>query len=343
MKWKYCVTDCETATLPFADELASGNTEKKKKIAIARPLIYDIGWTICDRDGYIYEKKSFLVAETFSVPQIFNTAYYKEKRPLYLELLNKGEIRLLPWNDIMDIYIKDIQNVEAVGAFNSMFDFKKAIPFTDLYISKIYSPDYQNWHNVQLNICRNIANGVAYQKKDDELFEPDSFKFRGESYPLFDLWGLSVKYLLNTNKYKNACLAHDMISDSGMFFKTSAESTYRYLKNQYNFDEAHTALDDAIIETYILSRITKRHALKTGIEAFPFRALGETHDFIQNCNNVKPEHAQNIVNHIREYYKQKITACVDNDNLMTYCSTIKRKLNGLEMYLGLPLTDAAAE
>lgn len=40
---RYLVFDCETATLPFANELSANDIEKKKKIAIARPLIYDMG------------------------------------------------------------------------------------------------------------------------------------------------------------------------------------------------------------------------------------------------------------------------------------------------------------
>ena len=64
------VFDCETATLPFAEEIANGNSEKKKRIAIARPLIYDMGWTITNRKGDIIDKKQFLVAETFAVPEI---------------------------------------------------------------------------------------------------------------------------------------------------------------------------------------------------------------------------------------------------------------------------------
>ena len=90
----YCVFDCETATCSFADEIAGGDPIKKKKIAIAKPLIYDMGWTICDRAGNIHEQKQFLIAETFSVPAIFNTAYYKDKRPIYLDMLKRGEISI---------------------------------------------------------------------------------------------------------------------------------------------------------------------------------------------------------------------------------------------------------
>ena len=45
-KLVYMVVDTETATLPFANEIANNDPELKKKIAIARPLVYDIGWTL---------------------------------------------------------------------------------------------------------------------------------------------------------------------------------------------------------------------------------------------------------------------------------------------------------
>ena len=35
-KLSYLVLDCETATLSIANEIANGDAEKKKKIAIAR-------------------------------------------------------------------------------------------------------------------------------------------------------------------------------------------------------------------------------------------------------------------------------------------------------------------
>ena len=140
----YMVVDTETATLPFADTIAKNET-MKKRVAIARPLVYNIGWSKIYRSGEVIVSREFLVAETFSVPSIFNTAYYKEKRPIYLEMLNKGEIQILPWNDIMEIFLCDLADVDFVGAYNSMFDYKKAIPFTDLYISKLYSPNYYEW------------------------------------------------------------------------------------------------------------------------------------------------------------------------------------------------------
>ena len=117
-KLRYLVLDSETATLPFANEIANSNPDLKKKIAIAKPLIYDLAWVIAHRDGTIVEKKQFLIAETFAVPSVFNTAYYKEKRPLYLEMIRKGEIAVLPWEAVMKEFIADLETVDYVGAFN---------------------------------------------------------------------------------------------------------------------------------------------------------------------------------------------------------------------------------
>ena len=42
----YLVLDCESATLPCAGNLPA---EAKKNVAIAKPLIYDLGWKIIDK------------------------------------------------------------------------------------------------------------------------------------------------------------------------------------------------------------------------------------------------------------------------------------------------------
>ena len=267
----YIVLDCETATLPYA---ANFDGEARKRIAIAKPLIYDLGWTVVDRQGRVYARRNFLITEIFSVPAIFNTAYYASKRPLYLERLRKGEIILTDWNTAAAALLEDMREVEAVGAYNSMFDFKKAIPFTELYIKMLYSPDFYDWERMQNEICENIANGS--KRDSNRAFDPEVFRFRGESFPLFDLWGLSCEHLLNNDEYKEMCRDNKWYSASGKYYKTSAEAAYRFVSKELEFDEAHTALDDAEIESVLLHHIMKKKAsnLSIGIIYFPFRILG---------------------------------------------------------------------
>ena len=275
----YMVLDCETATLPYVHNLPEA---VRKDIAIAKPLIYDLGWTIIDKKGNVYARKNFLITEIFSVPEIFDTAYYACKRPLYLDKLSRGEIILTDWRTAVAEMVEDMQWVEAVGAYNAMFDFKKAIPFTELYISQLYSPNFHKWLDFQSECCDRIVNKTVIGKNKE--FEPDVFRFRGQVYPMFDIWGLSCNYLLNTDDYKKACMVNGWQTESGKYFKTSAETTFRFVTGQMDFIEAHTAIDDADIESEIFALIVKKakNKVEMGIEYFPFRVLGTVERFLSD-------------------------------------------------------------
>lgn len=275
----YIVLDCETATLP---EAINYDGEERKNIAIAKPLIYDLGWKVIDAQGRTYARKNYLISEIFSVPAIFDTAYYASKRCIYLEKLEKGEIILTDWKTASAELVEDMDACVAVGAYNSMFDYKKAIPFTDLYISKLYSPDFHDWLDYQNKKLPWLA--VGHRSENPNGFDETIFRFRGKEYPLFDLWGLSCRHILNCDEYKNMCLDNDWQTASGKYFKTSAETAFRFFSETLDFEEAHTAIDDAEIESLLFAEICKRTKKKfeMGIIYFPFRELGTVEDFILN-------------------------------------------------------------
>lgn len=271
----YLILDCETATLPYASNFGG---DEKKAISIAKPLIYDLGWTICDAKGKIYRKRSYLITEIFSVPSVFNTAYYKEKRPQYLEKLHNGDIVLRTWKEATEILERDLLEVQAVGAYNAAFDFKKAIPFTEKYIEALYSNDFQRWEEVQEKVCDNIARGKkAVKREGTPEFDPYNFQFRGKDYAIFDIWGLACEHLLNTDEYRTTCIANNWITASGKYYQTSAEKAFAYLMNDWEFLESHTAIEDAEIESAIFGKIVEKVGIK-GIEFeiifFPFRIVG---------------------------------------------------------------------
>lgn len=274
----YLVLDTETATLPFANEIC-GTPKEKQIIAIAKPLVYDIGWVVMDRQGNIYKKVNYLVQETFFVPNVFNTAYYCDKRPIYMQMLEEGLISAKNWNDIIEELQLDLDNCDMVSAYNACFDFKKAIPFTERYIYNLYSANYNNWEKGQKNHCKKLISG----KPDDSEGNPDYlkpvFKLRGIEYPMCDLWGLACERLINIDKYRNYCLDNKLLTASAIYFKTSAETSFQYLMNNYDFIESHTALSDAEIESQILLKALKRGAVNPLVVAFPFRELGTTYDY----------------------------------------------------------------
>lgn len=267
----FIVLDSETATLPYAQKF---NGSDRQKIAIAKPLIYDFGWQIIDYKGRVYRKRSFLISEIFSVPSVFNTAYYASKRPLYLEKLRKSEITLTDWKSATKIFENDLKEVSAVGAFNSMFDYKKAIAFTENYINALYSPNFYEWERKQNAICDYIVSHNS--KENTKKFNPNVFNFRGKTYPLFDLWGLSCKYILNCDEYRTKCIANDWLTSSKKYYKSSAETTYRFINDTDEFIEAHMAIEDAEIESEIFAHIAKKckNKIEMGIFYFPFKMIG---------------------------------------------------------------------
>ena len=269
----YFVLDCETATLPYAQKYSG---EQRKNIAISKPLIYDLGWKIMDSNGNIYRRKSYLISEIFSVPSIFNTAYYASKRPLYLEKIRKGEISVVSWERATAEMVADIEETTSVGAYNSMFDYKKAITFTEEYISHLYNEEFHEWEAKQNRAADFIANNNNRANKNEKI-NPDVFEFRGKTYPLFDIWALSCENLINNDEYRQFCKDTNRTTASGKYYPTNAEVVYRYLTKDNEFIEAHMAVEDADIECEILARVFKKVKPKDmtmGIVYFPFRILG---------------------------------------------------------------------
>lgn len=324
----FLVLDCETATLPFVSNM-NLTPKQKQKVAIAKPLIYDIGWQVLDRKGNVYSQHSFLIQETFFVPQVFNTAYYREKRPIYMDRFAKGEIVAVTWEQAMEMLESDLSHCSTCFAYNSMFDFKKAIPFTEEYIAHLYSADYQKWEDRQKNVVNNILAEVEWENPNE--FDRLHFNFRGNDYDMCDLWGLSCTKLINEDEYKLNCLANSLITQSGLFFKTSAETTFQYLANNYDFVEEHTALGDVFIESQILLKILKKGTFEKGIQYFPFNELGETIDFIlaeRNSKKITLEDIQNVINIM--YIK------LDSlDKFSSFASQLESKLLRLERYAQL--------
>lgn len=295
----FLVLDCETATLPFVGNMEL-TTEQKQKVSIAKPLIYDLGWKIIDRKLNVYAQHSILIQETFFVPAVFNTAYYREKRPQYMEKYEAEEIVAMTWNEAIKLLQEELQYAKYCTAYNAMFDFKKAIPFTESYISHLYSANYQAWEDNQRKICNYIAQGGKVENPAD--FDNMNFRLRGTDYPMLDIWGLACNKLINEDKYKANCVKTGQVSRSGLYFKTSAESTFRFLLHDNDFVESHTAFEDVEIECEILIKAVKKGKLAEGIQYFPFRELGTTFDYIfdRKRKNGKPYHSAEEIDNIIE-------------------------------------------
>lgn len=298
MKKKFYLTlDTETATLPFANQIAK-NATQKQKIAIAKPLVYDIGWVITDRTGEVIKKVNYLVQETFFVPNVFNTAYYCDKRPIYMDLLVKKEIFAKNWNDIIEELLLDLEYCDIATAYNACFDYKKAIPFTEKYIYHLYNTDYNDWEKRQYRKCLSIIQGKDKSKNENYL-EP-WFELRGKRFPIVDLWGVACTRLINIDKYRDYCLENRLVTKSVEYFKSSAETSFQYLMKNHDFIEDHTALSDAMIEAQILTKALKKGKVEPELRAFPFRELGTTVDYVTK-NQKKKKYKKDLTEMLFDY------------------------------------------
>lgn len=214
-KKKYLVLDTETANgLDF-------------------PLVYDIGYAVCDRYGEIYETGSFVIKDVFYYcPELMQSAYYAEKLPLYDERIRNGETKacdfmLVKWiiNDVIQRY-----NIKAVCAYNARFDLN-ALNTTTRYLTKSKFR-YFLPYGVDVNCIQHMACQVLYTSK----------------------------------AFAEFALENEYFSNSGKFLSTTAEIGHRFLTGNTEFEEEHTGLADVLIEVDIMTRcFAKKKAMKRNI------------------------------------------------------------------------------
>lgn len=202
-------------------------------------LIFDIGWVVCPKDGDILIKRNYLVEEVFMDMNLMKHAHYFSKYPKYLKMLQKGKIKMLPWIEVMRKMEDDIiqYGVKNLYAYNMAFD-KKAIYETARVIGKR---------------------------------EPYFFKYEGVRF--FCLWNMACSTILQRKLFYKIAKEQNWFSESGNI-KTSAEVCYRFISNNYDFEESHTALDDCIIEAKILAKILRQHKrMERSLNGQPWRMV----------------------------------------------------------------------
>jgi DNA polymerase III epsilon subunit-like protein len=178
-----------------------------------KPFCYDISWYIMTKDGIVRDFKAYVVEQVWHNLPLFESAYYKEKRQKYIEMMRKHDAIMNKWGYIMQDLKRDIKKYEAKGvyAYNSDFD-DKVIRFNC------------DWYK-----CMNPLDNID----------------------VYDIWGYASQHITGLNDYKRFCETHDFFTDTGNY-KSSAEVVYRYITNNPDFEEEHMGLFDSEIEAKIL-------------------------------------------------------------------------------------------
>ena len=208
--------------------------------SLNQPFCYNIGYVISADNGKILLKRSFVVEQIWHNLPLFSTAYYAEKRSLYVAEMRAKKTTLDKFGYICRKMRKDFNdfNVEVAFAYNSTFD-EKVFEFNC------------DWFK-----CINPFDNI----------------------PILDIRGFVHNFIVN-ERYKKFCEENNYFTDSGNY-STTAETVYRYLCNNIDFIEEHTALSDSLIEKDILfscvllgAKINVNYPTKRSIERVTKRTL----------------------------------------------------------------------
>ena len=182
-------------------------------------LVYDIGFVVCDKQGNIYCKRSYAVQEIFDWTELMSTAYYHKKLPKYYERLANNKIYK---NSIWHIrkVIKEIMQI-----FN---------------ITEVYAYN-ANFDYTTLNNTVRYLSGSACR-----WFFPYGTQ-------ICDIWNIACQ-VLGTQK----TFQWENIRNANNNLITNAERMFGYCE-QIDFEEEHTGLADAVVESQILARCFKSH------------------------------------------------------------------------------------
>lgn len=187
----------------------------------AHPLAYDVGGVVVDQTGFIYERFHWAVLEIIGNPHIMDTAYYAEKMPRYWQEVAAGNIKPLPFADVLRklTALVDYHDISHIAAYNWQFD-ERALRSTAEYLF-----DNPNWMNRPFTpMCIMCA---------------------------------ACDSIMSTQKYVKWAVKNGYISEKGNP-RTTAEVCFRYITGNHNFTEEHTGGKDAEIEALIFAAILRR-------------------------------------------------------------------------------------
>ena len=190
--------------------------------SLDNPFCYNVGYIICDTEtGENLVAREYVIEQIWHNLPLFESAYYASKRPLYVQAMRSRKV-------IMDKF----------G-----------------YVCKQMRRDFKQF---------NVHSAYAFNSAFDEKvfnFNCDWFKCINpfDEIPIFDIRGYVHNFLVD-KKYKLFCEKYERFTDTGNY-STTAETVFQYITDNTDFEEAHTALNDAEIEAKILFTCLNRGAI----------------------------------------------------------------------------------
>ena len=182
--------------------------------SIEKPFAYNIGFTIYDtNEKAVLLREDYVAEQIWHNLELFTTAYYADKREGYISAMKSQKCRLEKLGYITQRMKRIIKAYEVTAAF-------------------------------------------AYNSPFDERvfnFNCDWFKIQNpfDTIPFYDIRGYVHQFMAFTPEYQAFCDEHKYYTENGNY-STNAENVYRFITQNLEFEEAHTALADCEIELQIL-------------------------------------------------------------------------------------------
>lgn len=187
--------------------------------SIDKPFCYNIGYIVYSTEAQtVLVKREFVCEQVWHNPMLFSTAYYANKRDIYVKRMRGKKIQLEKFGFICQQMIRDFKqfNVACAYAYNGGFD------------ERVFA------------------------------FNCDWFKCNNpfDTLTIFDIRGNVHNKIAFTDKFKQFCEQNNCFTEKGNY-STTAETLFQFITGNTEFEEEHTALADSEIELQILLETVK--------------------------------------------------------------------------------------
>ena len=182
-------------------------------VDVEHAFCYNVGYTIVNIETREkLLKRDYVIEQVWENKMLFSTSYYAEKKQLYINALRGRKASIKHWGHTMQRMIKDIQE------YNVEFAYAFNSPF-DVRVFDFNS----EWFKT--------SNALDYVKT-------------------IDIRGL-INKLLFSDEYKAFCEENGYYTESGNY-SGNAETLTKFIRQDIDFVEDHTALSDSLIEADII-------------------------------------------------------------------------------------------
>lgn len=190
-------------------------------------FVYDIGWAVVDKKGNVYETKSYVNRDIFFEEKLLmDSSYYADKLPQYYDDIRSGKRKVATWfrikKDLADTMKR--YNTNIVCAHNARFD-DGATKNTERWLTK---------------------SKYRY--------------FLPYGTEIWDTMKMANDVVAKTPTYRQFCFDNGFVtSHKTPRPQVKAETLYRYITQDLDFEESHTGLEDVLIEKEILAYCFRKH------------------------------------------------------------------------------------